>query len=37
MFIEKQKIDSQALQKHEDFKKSFELKLTLIPNVVVRF
>ena len=37
MFAEKQKIDTQAIQKHEDFKKSFETNLTLVPNVVIRF
>lgn len=37
MFAERQKIDTQAMQKHEDFKKSFEADLTLVPNVVIRF
>lgn len=37
MFVEKQKFDLQASQKHEEFKKNFELNLTLIPNVVIRF
>jgi len=37
MFAERQKIDTQALQKQEDFKKSFETNLTLVPNVVVKF
>ncbi len=37
MFVEKQKIDLQAEQKHEDFKKNFEINLTFIPNVVIRF
>jgi ERCC4-related helicase len=37
MFSEKQKIDKQALQKQEDFKKSFEVNLTFVPNIVVKF
>lgn len=37
MFVEKQKIDLLASQKHEEFKKNYELNLTLIPNVVIRF
>lgn len=37
MFTEKQKIDLQAIQKHEDFKKNFDANLSLIPNVVIRF
>ena len=37
MFAEKQKIDNKALQLHEEFRKSFQTNVTLIPNVVVRF
>lgn len=37
MFVEKQKIDLQASKKHEEFKKNFDLNITLIPNVVIRF